>query len=282
MVHHVRLRRAFLIWALALLPVLDLPGGSAGQPAPYTVGTRDVLLITVWDEPDLTGKFVIEADGTLNFPLIGRIKAAGLALPALEAELKRLLADGYLKDPRVSVAVDQYHSQRIFVIGEVRSPGTYPLTGGMTLIEAVASAGATLPSAAGEILVVRPPSGRQASGPILPNQVEQSEVMSVDLAALQRGIVSSNVALQDGDTVFVPRAEMVYVYGQVRSPGAYAVEKGATVLQALSLAGGVTERGSTGRIRIMRVLDGKKKELRVKLTDLVEPGDTIVVPQRFF
>ena len=74
----------------------------------------------------------------------------------------------------------------------------------------------------------------------------------------------------------------MYVFGQVKAPGAYPVDKDTTVLQALSLAGGVTDRGSTGRIKIVRTLEGKKKELKVKLTDLVEPGDTIIVAERFF
>ena len=88
--------------------------------------------------------------------------------------------------------------------------------------------------------------------------------------------------LKDGDTVVVPKAQGVYVFGQVKAPGAYAMEKGTTVLQALSLAGGVTDRGSTGRVKIVRTVDGKKKEIKAKLTDMVEPGDTLIVGERFF
>jgi polysaccharide export outer membrane protein len=91
------------------------------------------------------------------------------------------------------------------------------------------------------------------------------------------------VALRSGDTVFVLRAENVYVFGQVKNPGAYPLrQKNTTVLQALSLAGGVTDRGSTGRIQIVRIVNGKKVELRAALTDFVEPRDTIVIPERFF
>ena len=79
------------------------------------------------------------------------------------------------------------------------------------------------------------------------------------------------------------RAENVYVFGQVKNPGAYPLrQKKTTVLQALSLAGGVTDRGSTGRIQIVRIVDGKKTEIKVGLTDFVEPRDTIIVPERFF
>ncbi len=94
--------------------------------------------------------------------------------------------------------------------------------------------------------------------------------------------MSLNVALQDGDTVNVPKAQSVFVSGQVKAPGAYAVEPGTTVLQVLSLAGGVTDRGSDGRITIERTVDGKRIEIKAKLTDVVQPGDTIIVKDRFF
>jgi polysaccharide export outer membrane protein len=91
------------------------------------------------------------------------------------------------------------------------------------------------------------------------------------------------MALQDGDTIFVPRAETIYVFGQVKNPGAYPLKSmDTTVLQALSLAGGVTDRGSTNRIKIVRIVDGKKVELSAKLGDPVKPGDTIIVRERFF
>ena len=250
--------------------------------AEYVVGAQDVLTITVWDSPDLSGKFTVETDGSFTFPLIGRVKAGGLTLRQCEAELKKKLADGYFKNPQVSVAVESYRSQRIFIVGEVRNPGTYPLTGDMTLIEAIARAGSTTQSASPEALVVRAPPGKAASGPLLPGQAE-SEVLKVDLKELQSGALSQNIALRDGDTIFVSRAESIYVFGQVRSPGAYALQSAdTTVLQALSLAGGVTDRGATNRIKIVRVVKGEKQEVKVKLTDLVLPGDTIIVPERYF
>jgi len=117
---------------------------------------------------------------------------------------------------------------------------------------------------------------------VLPNQAEASELIRVDLNDLQRGVGASNITLRDGDTVFVPRAEPVYVFGQVKNPGAYPIQKDTTVLQALSLAGGVTDRGSTTRLRLIRVVEGKKTEMKAKLTTVVQAGDTIVVLERFF
>ncbi len=251
------------------------------QQADYVVGAQDVLTITVYDQADLSGKFKVETDGSFSFPLIGRMKAAGMTLRALEQDLQKRLADGYLKNPQVTVAVETYQSQRIFILGEVRQPGPYPLSGNMTLIEALSKAGATTVGAADEILVVRPAPGK-AAGPLLPDQASDATVIRVNIRQLQEGDLSKNITLKDGDTIVVPKAQSVYVFGQVKTPGAYAVTKGITVLQALALAGGVTDRGSTGRVKIIRTVDGKKAELKAKLTDTVEPGDTLIVAERFF
>ena len=167
-------------------------------------------------------------------------------------------------------------------MGEVRSPGSYALTGDMTLIEALSRAGSTTAQASDEVLIVRPKVGAAAGGPVLPNQTADSEIIRVNVRELQAGSLSQNVSLRDGDTLVVPKAQAVYVFGQVRQPGAYPAEKGTTVLQALSLAGGVTDRGSTSRLVIVRTVDGKKKELKAKLADTVEPGDTLIVKERFF
>lgn len=251
------------------------------QPTNYVIGPQDVLTITSFDQEDLSGRYPVDSDGTFTFPLIGRVKAGGLTLRQLEAEIKKMLTDGFFKDPQLSVGVEQYRSQKIHIVGEVRNPATYPLTGDMSLIEAIARAGSTLPTASGEALIVRAKPGEHTKGPVLPNG-DDTEVTTVDLKQLQSGALSQNVALRDGDTIFVPRAESVYVFGQVKNPGAYAVQKNTTVLQALSLAGGVNERGAIGRIKIVRIEKGKTVEVKVKLTDIVRPGDTIMVPERFF
>lgn len=305
--------------------LLLLPRTGRAQPAAdYVIGPQDVLSITVWEE-QLAGKFAVEADGTFTFPLIGRIKAGSLTLRELEAELIGRLKDGFFVNPQVTVAVEQYRSQRVFVMGEVRAPGPQALTGDMTLIEALARAGSTLASAGDEAIVVRPPAGSALTGPLLPNpslaaaaegnngdpvsatlgvgsapqvprtrdgntseaviaqaRATHAEVIRVDIRDLQNGVLAQNVRLRDGDTVFVPRAPTMFVFGQVRSPGEYPIKSETTVLQALSLAGGVTDRGSTGRVRIVRLVGGEKKEINARLNDLVQPGDTLIVQERFF
>ena len=253
---------------------------SAQSTSDYLIGPQDVVTIQVYDQADLGGKYSVEADGTFSFPLIGRVKAGGQTLRALEQDLKSKLADGYFRNPQVTVAIEQYRSQRVFVMGEVRQPGPVPLTGGMTLIEALARAGSPTFTASGEVAIVR--SSQDVRGPVLPGQNSGSDVFRASIKELEGGALSQNLELRDGDTVFVPRAETIYVFGQVRTPGAYGVQANMTVLQALSLAGGVTEHGASGRVRVVRSEDGTKKEIKVKLTDLVRPGDTVIVPERFF
>jgi polysaccharide export outer membrane protein len=255
---------------------------SAQSAADYVIGPQDILLIQVFDQPDLGGKYTVEADGTFTFPMIGRVKAGSLTLRGFERELKVRLADGYFRSPQVTVAVEQYRSQRVFVMGEVRQPGPVALTGGMTLIEALARAGSTLPTSSGEVSIVRAARANGEEGPAMPGQDAATELFRASIRDLQGGSLSQNIELHDGDTIFVPRAELVYVFGEVKNPGGYTVQKSTTVLQALSLAGGVTEHGAMNRVQVMRMVKGQKVETRVKLTDLVRPEDTIIVPQRYF
>lgn len=270
---------------LALLVVLAGASPDA-QTTDYVIGPQDVLQISVFDQADLGGKYTVEADGTFTFPLIGRVKAAGLTLRGLEAQLRGLLADGYFKNPQLSVAIEHYRSRRVFMVGEVRQPGTYTLTGGMTLIEALARAGSTLPTASGEALIVRPRNALAgAPQPALPSAdgtTDDAEVLVVDIRELQSGALAQNVELQDGDTIYVPQAETMFVVGEVRTPGSYPARRNTTVLQALSLAGGATDHAALGRIKIIRTADGKRREIKGRLEDLVRPGDTITVPRRYF
>ena len=261
----------------------SIPAAAPMSDTQYVVGAHDVLTITCYDQADLSGKFVVETDGTFTYPLIGRFKAGGLTLRMVEDGLKRRLKDEDLfNNPQITVAVEQYRSQKVFIVGEVRSPGSYPVSGDMNLVEALARAGSTLPTASGEAIIVHVPVGQSGLGPTLPSPDNAENIVRVDLHELQNGLFANNAALRDGDTIFVPRAESIYVFGQVRNPGAYALQqRDTTVLQALSLAGGVADRGSMSRLRIVRIVNGSKKEIRVSLTDLVQPGDTLIVPERY-
>jgi len=277
-------------WLAALIIGL-VSTAALAQPVPpldqrstdAVIGPQDVLTITSYDQSDLSGKFAVESDGTFTFPLIGRVIAGGLTRSALERDMAvRLKNDGYFINPQIAITVESNRSQRVFVLGEVRAPGTYVISRDMSLIEAIARAGSTLPTAAADILVVHDSGTDHARPPALV-PTDGHNVLHVDLLALQSGRLAQKIELMDGDTIFVPRVHTVYVSGQVRSPGMYAVQQNATtVLQALALAGGVTERGSTARVKIRRVGGGTEREIKVQLSDTVQAGDTIIVPERFF
>jgi len=287
----------FGVIAVALTAGWVTPASARAQVAPafapatpaivrdYVVGRQDVLNITSQDDPALSGKFTVEADLTFTFPLIGRVRAGGLTLREVESQLQaKLIDDGYFTDPQIRVSIEQYKSQKVYIVGEVRSPGAYALSGDMRLVEALALAGSTLPTAAGEVVIV--PAG--ADMVLQPASVDAAKaaggsVVRVNLRELQNGAFEQNVQLSGGDTVFVLKAENIYVFGQVKNPGAYPLQQDVTtVLQGLALAGGVTERGATSRVEIVRVVKGEQKKIKVKLEEPLLPGDTIVVPQRFF
>jgi polysaccharide biosynthesis/export protein len=265
--------RTLTATVLLLTGVATVQAQSLGRTPDYVVGTEDVLVITSYDQDSLSGEYRVEADGTFGFPLLGRLEAGGKTLVQIEEALRgRLIAEGFFKDPGISVSVKEYRSRKIFVLGEVRKPGVHTLSGPMRLVEALALADSTLPTAGPEVVII--PGGTAPKG---------RTSVRVNIRDLEAGDATQNVALQDGDTILVARAEEIYVFGQVKNPGAYTVrDNDMTVLQALSMAGGVTDRGAMGRIDIVRIVEGTRQELRVSLSDPILPGDTIVVPERFF
>ena len=271
--------RASLRCVVAVAMVATCARGVVAQTN-YQIGAQDVLTINVFGETDLSGKYTVEQDGTFTFPLVGRVKAGGATLRDLEQELRKKLTDGFLKNPEVTVSMETYRSQRLLIMGEVRAPAEYQLTGDMTLLAALARAGGTTSAAGREALIVRTP--RHPAAPHAGESSAEAQIIRVDLAELQAGNLALNIPLLDGDTITVPKGQSVFVSGQVKSPGAFPVERDTTVLQLLSLAGGLTDRGADGRIRIKRTVDGKKVELKAKLTDVVLPGDTIIVPEKYF
>jgi polysaccharide export outer membrane protein len=273
----------FLLAVLQVAPPPQVAPPTDNDPALYIVGPNDVLNVTVYNQPQMSGKFTVEADGTLSFALLGRLAVAGLSVRAVEEEIHRRLAAGYVKNPRVSVTVEQYLSHQIFVMGEVRQPGSLKFTGSMTLLEALARAGSTTERAGPEAVIIRSRAPASET-PALPQSPDSSnaETIRVSLHTLQTGALSQNVALRAGDTVFVPRAQTVFVSGQVKTAGEYVIRSGMTVRQALILAGGVTERGSTRRIQIIRQIDGKEVTIDADLQKPVQAGDTIVVRDRLF
>jgi polysaccharide export outer membrane protein len=250
----------------------------APEQTNYVIGADDLLTVTVFNEAQLSGRFRVENDGQFSYPFLGRVTAGGHTAADVASQLKAKLSEGYLRNPQVTVEVDQFRSQSVFVQGEVRNPGKYVLSGSVTLLEALAQAGSTTAAAGSEVLILHPKAGA-AGAPIDPTRAD-AEIQRVNLREIESGRLSRNVTIRDGDTIIVQKAERFFVLGMVRNPGSYVLEADMTVLQAVSVAGGVTERGSSRRLRITRIVDGKRKEIEAKPTDTVLAGDTITVRQR--
>jgi polysaccharide export outer membrane protein len=265
-----------------------MPVRAADPLGEYIVGPNDVLAVLVVDQAQLTGKYIVRADGTFTFPLLGRVSAGGRRLSAVEDEMRERLAKGFLKDPQIGVSVDQYRSQQIYVMGEVRQPGTLQFTGVMSLVEALARAGSVTEHAGTDAVVVRPKYDTAVADiglltrPSDVKEVADATVMRIDIGFLKTGNLSENVSLRGGDTIFIPRVDTAFVSGQVRSPGEYPIRKGMTIREVLALAGGVLERGSTRRIQVIRQVGGTKVTKDIGLTDVVEPGDNVNVRDRLF
>jgi polysaccharide export outer membrane protein len=260
-----------------LFIVLSLLLGQSPPPSSpeYLVGVQDRLSIKVFGEADLTRVVTVDSDGTFDFPLIGRVKALGSTARALEQEVAARLKNGFLVNPQVTIEVEAYRSQVVYVTGQVRTPGAVPLTGVMSVMEALARAGSPLPDAGPYILINR----RQASA--APDTVLPAPE-KVQMEELQNGR-AQQIALRDGDTIFVPKAETFFVTGYVKNPGPFVFDGEVTVAEAISRAGGVSERGSKSRLRITRIVDGKQIVLKnVKLEETVRPGDSVEVLPRFF
>jgi polysaccharide export outer membrane protein len=264
-----------------------LEGGPAqtpvtpGNPNSYKVGLNDEVKVTVFGEDDLTAMYRVDADGSISFPLIGRVPAAGATLFELQQRITTMLAAGYIRNPQVRVEVNQYKSQFVYVIGEVRAPGKITMTGtAMTLLEALALAGSPTSGASNEVIVVHP--NRPNPGNALPATDVEGARITVNRKDLELGKAGQDVILQDGDIINVPSAQHFYITGMIRNPGTFVLDPGMSIQQAIALAGGLNERGSDRRIKISRLVNGKLTELSVDLEDKIQPGDTLIISGRFF
>jgi polysaccharide export outer membrane protein len=284
--------RMCVVYIAALLALGPWSVAPVLSQSDYLVGPQDALAIAVSGEPSLTGRFAVETDGTFIYPHIGRVRAGGVTVGEVATAIRsRLKAGGFSDDPEVTVTVAQNRSRKIFVVGAVRSPGEYSLSHDMRLSRALALAGSTLPAAAGEVVIVSAGSEGMVITSSAAIDGASPEARNADAAGVtrvnvgQRGndVFAQNVALKDGDTVFVLRAENIYLSGQVKNPGAYWLQRdNTTVSQGLALAGGVTDRGATSHVEIVRSVGGERKMMTVGLDAPLLPGDAIVVPERLF
>jgi polysaccharide export outer membrane protein len=248
----------------------------------YVVGQQDVMKITVFNEPTLSNTYRVDNDGSISFPFLGRVKVAGLRVAVIEAQLAKSLAEGYIKNPQVTVDMEQYRSQSVFIMGEVRVPSKYSLVGNSSLMEALMQAGWVTPTAGFDVLIIHPRSG--ATRAVLQSELQDinADVTRVNLRDIEAGKLPQNIRIQDGDTILVPKALRLTVLGQVRTPGSIVYEPGMTIQAAIAQAGGQTEKGSIRRVKIIRIENNARKEVDAELTDLVQPNDIVQVNQRLF
>jgi len=258
-----------------------------GEEKDYVIGPKDILKIMVWDHDDLTREIHVSRKGAFSYPLIGKVHADGLTVSQLEERITDALSGRYIVNPQVSITVREYKSKRVFVLGEVGGPqrgglgpGAYPLTGNTRLVEVLSLAGGPTQDAGAEVIIVRP--RHKTGNPIPLQEAGEDEIITVNLRRLLEGDTSQNIYLEPDDTIYVPRAEFFFVFGEVKRPGRYNLEKGTTVLKAITTAGGITEKAAINKTKVVREKEGLKMEIPVKMTDPVLPEDILIVPESFF
>lgn len=238
------------------------------------VGPGDTLSVSVLGQPELDARLTIDADGRITVPFLGELNVSGLA----PTEVGRRVAEGlrkggYLQDPKVAVDVLRVRSRVASILGEVNRPGRYAIEGRLTLLELLAMAGGVREGASDTAVLIRP-----GIDPFSQQRVELF-VGNRQLPARQ----IQNVVLQAGDVVFLAQAPRFYVHGEVSRSGSFPVEPDLTVMRAIAIAGGMTQRASDGRISINRKgPDGGIVKIKAKLDDAVLPGDVVFVDERFF
>jgi polysaccharide biosynthesis/export protein len=270
------------VLALCALAVCLIPPAPRSLAQEYTIGPGDVLRITVWGHEDLTRDYPVTQDGRLPFPLIGGVDAAGLTTTALAGRLRDLLEKDYLVDPQVLVAVKEYLSKKVHVIGEADKPGLFFLTGPTTLLEVLSRAGGLSKNAGKDLVLVR--AARSADGA----RAEGSAILRFDLRKIQAGDVRENVVLENGDMMFVPKAQGIFMLGELNKAGTYPIDKDTSVLEAVTMAGGFSPTAAASGVKILRRgADGRQETIPVDLAGAVpkdknfklEDGDTVLVPK---
>lgn len=232
----------------------------------YKLGANDEVEVTIYGPGQQQNQMVrtrIKEDGTITLPFLGAVQARDRTARQLAQQINsELRAGGYFNNPSVNVDVTQYVSNVVTVSGKVGTPGIYPLDRPLTIGMAVARAGGGRPDGADYVILQRR------------NDPTEHEIPFDSLT----GEWSTALAVEAGDTLYVPVAPVVFVYGQVNAPGALTIRSGMTLRQILARAGGPTLGGSQKNITIYR---GDQKLKKAKLDETVQPDDTIFIHERF-
>jgi polysaccharide export outer membrane protein len=237
-----------------------------------SLGMGDMVRVTVFRNPELTTESRVSERGTILFPMIGEVPVAGLTPSQAGGRIADKLRSGkYVVNPEVTVSMMQVNSRQVSVLGSVLKPGRYPLDSTTArLTDLIALAGGVGPTGSDEVTIITNRGGAQ-------------EKIEVDLGDMfRRGDLTRNLSLEPGDTIFVHKAPMVYVYGEVQKGGAYRVEPHMTVMQAIAMGGGITPRGTERGIKISRRDGANVRRIDASLTDNVQPDDVIYVRESLF
>ena len=288
----------FLPLIVFLIYGLFISANVAAQQADYHIGQRDVLNLTIYaggeqqQQVDLT----VSPAGTVNVPLLGNIKAAGLTLSSLEKNIYIPLARDFFVDPQVTLIIKEYHSLRYYISGAVRNPGLYEMTTKTTLMELIAKAGGVTTERGNVAYVMRGGDKNGQDTNEAEGQPAVNEPLKVDLQnLLDKGDMSRNFILQSGDVVYIPLEKSldlgeskIYVEGEVKKPGVYTFQPGLNALNACIMAGGFTKYAAANRARIVRKQEDSQEIITINLEDVkkgiiqdvkLEPGDLIHIPK---
>jgi len=237
------------------------------------IGMGDMMRVTVFRNPDLTTEARVSEHGTILFPLIGQVPVVGMTPQQAGERIAQRLKEGrFVVTPEVTVSLAQVNSRQVAVLGAVNKPGRYPIDNiNSRLTDFIAAAGGVAAPGSDLVTVVSMHEG-------------QAQKRDVDLSQMfTSGDVQANLALQPGDTIYVHRAPMVYVYGEVQKAGAYRLEPHMTVMQAIAMGGGLTVRGTQRGLQIhRRGNDGHVQKIDAHLTDEVRTDDVVYVAESLF
>jgi len=255
---------------LLLLAMFFLPTQQSASA--YNLGPDDVLSISVYGDTNLKTETRVSEDGRIMFPLIGSIEVGGKSSFELEEAIAtRLIKGGFVHEAQVNVMVLEHVSQQISVLGYVKNPGRYPLNSNSTVIDSIAMAGGIQEMGGSKVVVTRTVNGG----------TQKQELNLQEYLEKAQSVVPFK--MQQGDVVYVPKADMFYIYGEVLKPGEYRITPTISVVKALSMGGGLTLRGTENGIIIKRKdAKGDLLEIDTKLNDAVLEGDVIYVGERWF
>ena len=260
--------RSIVCWLL--LQCVTVTGFAADE---YQLGAGDSVRITVYNHADLTTEARISEDGTLPFPLIGRVAVAGMSKPEAEKKLSQLLTEGgYLRQAEINLAVTDYRSQQVSVLGEVNKPGKYPISAATSVMDILAQAGGVTEKGSRSIRVVQ----HDATGKALQRDIDLNQLVTANGNAV-------DLTVHNGDVLFVAEQPLFYIYGEVQKPGAYPLQRDLTVRQAIAIGGGLTVRGTERGLRVSRRdTAGKIESHKVKLNEPLLIGDVLQVKEALF